>query len=172
MVENFLKFKYWFEVILGRLRDQINLYFFLLLFVYVSAICTHVFISSTPAARLCICWRSDERWEWGAERIQSRPTSQKRALLARRVGEDPTLRNREIERQSAMHAGQARGWLVGPDHLNSPPSSQSFWVELLGGLRHFHVSIQGQKIYETSKVWKLILFPVYNWFGLLETIAW
>ena len=78
--------------------------------------------------------------------------------LARRVGEDPTLRNREIERQrqavrkSAMHAGQARGWLVGPDHLNSPPSSQSFWVELLGGLRHFHVSIQGQKIYETSKV--------------------
>ena len=84
--------------------------------------------------------------------------SQKRALLARRVGEDPTLRNREIERQrqavrkSAMHAGQARGWLVGPDHLNSPPSSQSFWVELLGGLRHFHVSIQGQKIYETSEV--------------------
>ena len=155
---------------------------------YVSAICTHVFISSTPAARLCICWRSDERWEWGAERIQSRPTSQKRALLARRVGEDPTLRNREIERQrravrkSAMHAGQARGWLVGPDHLNSPPSSQSFWVELLGGLRHFHVSIQGQKIYETSEVWKLILFQfitglVYwrhdnDWRNLQRWIRW
>ena len=83
--------------------------------------------------------------------------SQKRALLARRVGEDPTLRNREIERQrravrkSAMHAGQARGWLVGPDHLNSPPLPNHFGWSYWGAYGTFMCQYKVRKYMRLPK---------------------